>query len=415
MTNSPYVSVLPRSEHRLWRARRLRLGHLDIELTERCNNRCIHCLINRSEDDAEARAAEMDTDFIQEVLRQAAELGCRSVRFTGGEPLLRDDFETLYLYARSLGMNVLLFTNGRLITPRLAELFARVPPGDLIEITAYGMHPWSYDAVAGVRGAFDEFWAGVELLREHNIPFIVKGSLLPPNRGEIAEYEALVASLPAMTYPSYGMVYDLRKRRDDPTKSARIAKLRLAPEEVVAHLERFPNYLDGLRDFCSRCIGPPGDVLFTCGMGRELAVDAYGWVQGCLLLCHPDTVYDLKSGSLEHALREFFPALRKRRVTNAKYLERCARCFLLGLCEQCPARSWIEHGTLDTPVEYLCAIAHTQARRLGLLGKDEHSWQVSDWRERVQQLASLRTIGKEVMSKHKYPETQLQRDLEVVY
>ena len=33
-----------------------------------------------------------------------------------------------YLFARRLGLKVLLFTNARLITPELADLFARIPP-----------------------------------------------------------------------------------------------------------------------------------------------------------------------------------------------------------------------------------------------------------------------------------------------
>ncbi len=51
-----------------------------------------------------------------------------------------------------------------------------------------------------------------------------------------------------------------------------------------------------------------------------------------------------------------------------------------------PAKSWTEHGTLDTPVEYLCEVAHAQARKLGLLGEDEKSWEVTDGQARVARL-----------------------------
>ena len=67
------------------------------------------------------------------------------------------------------------------------------------------------------------------------------------------------------------------------------------------------------------------------------------------------------------------PRLRELRATNPEYLRRCARCFLKGLCEQCPAKSWAEHGTLDTPVEYLCEVAHAQARWLGWL-RGRRAW-----------------------------------------
>jgi len=122
-------------------------------------------------------------------------------------------------------------------------------------------------------------------------------------------------------------------------------------------------------------------------------VDAYGYYQMCMLLRHPDTVYDLKQGTLRQAITENFPEKRQLRAANPQYLERCARCFLRGLCEQCPARSWMEHGTLDTPVEYLCQAAHAQARSLGLLEQGEQGWQVSDWQQRLDNIAETRTDG----------------------
>ena len=85
---------------------------------------------------------------------------------------------------------------------------------------------------------------------------------------------------------------------------------------------------------------------------------------------------------------DIFAQLGGLRATNPDYLRRCAACFLKGLCEQCPAKSWIEHGALDTPVEYLCEVAHEQAAFLGWLGEDEHGWEVAAWRERVQGVKS---------------------------
>ncbi len=91
----------------------------------------------------------------------------------------------------------------------------------------------------------------------------------------------------------------------------------------------------------------------------------------------------MKAGSLKDALTNFFPTLRRSKATNPDYLARCARCFLKSLCEQCPAKSWAEHGTLDTPVEYLCQVAHAQALDLGLLREGEYSWEVKNWKERI--------------------------------
>jgi radical SAM protein with 4Fe4S-binding SPASM domain len=370
------------------KGKRVILGQLDIELTERCNNRCVHCLINLPEDDRRAQSREMDTSFVLDLLRQSADLGCMGVRFTGGEPLLRPDLPELYMATRRLGMQVILFTNARLITHEFAGLLARYPPGRVVEVTVYGMHPASYDAVAGVRGAYEEFRRGVDLLVEYRIPFVVKQALLPPNRHEMAEFEAWAATLPAMDKgPGYSVNFDLRARRDDPAKSKRIASLRLSPEETVALLARDPKYIPGMQEFCSKFMREPGDKIFSCGAGHGTCVDAYGNAQMCLPLRHPEYVYDLHKGTLKEALTEFFPRFRGQKAENPEYLRRCAVCFLKGLCEQCPAKSWMEHGTLDSPVEYVCGIAHAQARYLGLIGESENAWDVRDGRERVERFA----------------------------
>ena len=120
-----------------------------------------------------------------------------------------------------------------------------------------------------------------------------------------------------------------------------------------------------------------------CGDWHKGCVDAYGVFQPCMMLRHPDCVYDLKKGALKDALLDFFPELREMKAADPAYLGRCAKCFLKGLCEQCPAKSWMEYGTMDTPVEYLCDVAHEQARFLGLIGKEEKAWEVSGWKDRI--------------------------------
>ena len=395
-----------------------RLGHLDIELTERCNNNCIHCCINLPENDREARSREMTTEQVKSILTQAVELGCLQVRFTGGEPLLRSDFEELYLFARRLGIKVLIFTNARLITPQLADLLARISPRVEMEVTVYGMSKKSYEAVSRVPGSFEQFKRGVDILLARKIPFVVKGALLPPNKSEMDEFEKWAATLPWMDKrPGYSMFYDLRNRRDDAKKNALIKKLRVTTDEGLAILtrdaEKFRKEMD---EFASKFMGPSGDKLFACGAGNGLSVDAYGFAQPCMGVRTPELTFNLfgtpadvvrvqscrlnpeiheflkyygSSCKLEPALApalndknmlaralDFFKILKDMKATNPEYLKRCAVCFLKGLCEQCPAKSWAEYGTLDTPVEYLCEVAHAQAYWLGWLKDGEKAWEV---------------------------------------
>jgi MoaA/NifB/PqqE/SkfB family radical SAM enzyme len=407
MTASTYVVKRERARAPLLRKSGLRLKQLDVELTERCNSNCIHCCINLPANDASARSREMTAEQVRDILRQAADLGCLQVRFTGGEPLLRHDFEEIYIFSRRLGLKVLLFTNARLVTPHLADLFARMPPSTPIEITVYGMHAASYEAVTRSRGSFAQFRRGLDLLLDRKVPCVVKSVILPQNKHEMAEFEAWARTISGMTKPpAYAMFLDPRHRRDDPEKNAVIESLRLPPGEAVEVLSRDAvKYRRDMAAFASRFLTPPTDRLFSCGAGHGVCIDAYGYVQPCLGLRAPELTFKLtsrptvnpeeksaESGAVsekENGAITLAEALERFREckdlcsNNPEYLGRCAKCFLKGLCEQCPAKSWMEHGNLDTPVACLCEAAHAQARRLGWLAENEHGWEIMDWRGRI--------------------------------
>jgi len=252
----------------------------------------------------------------------------------------------------------------------------------------------TYDAVAAAPGAYAGFRRGVDLLLEREIPFFVKSVLLPPNKHELDEFEAWAETLPGMDRkPPYAIFLDHRTRRDSPAKNRRIDKLRFSPADGLALLARDEAaFRRSQAQFAAQFLRPQGDRLFDCDAGTAGCVDAYGKLQMCMMLRHPDTVYDLRGGTIKAALTEDFPELRDLRASNPDYLARCARCFIKGLCEQCPAKSWSEHGTLDTPVEYHCQVAHVQARFLGLVGEDENAWEVRDWQARLDRFAAQQAI-----------------------
>jgi radical SAM protein with 4Fe4S-binding SPASM domain len=366
------------------------LDTLDIELTERCNNNCLHCNINLPAKQQKARDRELSADEVKNIVSQAASLGCFTVRFTGGEPLLRSDFEELYFFTRRLGLKVLLFTNATLITPPLADLFSRIPPLERIEVSLYGMKKDSYEGVTRTPGSFEAAWRGIGFLIEKKVPFVVKSALLPSNKGEMEEIISWAKTIPWMKKaPPFAMFFLFRCRRDSEGKNRMINDLRLSVDEgmKVLTMER-KEYLRNMREFCSRFLSPPGEKIFTCGAGvGSGCVDPYGFFSPCLMLKDPNTAYDLKKGSLKEALKDFSPKIRERKANNRDYLARCTRCFLMGLCEQCPGRSWAEHGTLDTPVEYFCEMAHAQAKYLGLIRESEKAWEVEDWEKRLKEFS----------------------------
>lgn len=388
--SSKYLKKISLYKSNLWEEKKPFLVNLDIELTERCNLNCQHCYINQPATNNKIKQQELSAERIKSILTEAASLGCLMVRFTGGEPLLRDDFEEIYVYARRLGLKVLLFTNATLITPRLAALFSRIPLLEKIEITFYGMKKHSYEQATRVPGSYEQARRGIGLLLEKKVPFVVKGALLPPNRDELEEFDKWVLSMPgAENRPSQVICFSLRCRRDSETRNCLIKKLRWTPGQCLEILKRTePQYSDDMKVFSQSHMFPPGEKLFTCDAGLGKAcVDAYGFLQPCMLMRHPDTIYNLDNGSIRDCLTNIFSKVRLKKAKNPDYLNHCAHCFLKGLCDMCPAQSWMEHGTLDTPVEYLCDVAHEVARYLGFIKKEEKAWEVNDWKQRIQRVS----------------------------
>ncbi len=365
------------------------LKHLDIELTERCNNRCIHCY-NRT-DDPSAAMRELSTQAILDILGQACDLGCISVRFTGGEPMLREDFLDLYCHARHLGLQVDVTTNGTLITKHIADTFSKIPPLGKIEVTLYGSTQASCEAVTQVEGSFERARKGVNNLQDFSVPFEIRGVVLSENVNERSAFEEMAASLgPETMPPAFTVLLDLRARRDSAEKNHRIRSLRLPPDDCVSQLAfHTEQYIKDARRLMRNCGSLPNIRIFSCGVGKGSAcLNSYGELQACFLLRHPYTTYSLLAPghTLEEALKRKFPSLASSEAENEDYLERCARCFLRELCDQCPARSWVEHGTLDTPVDYLCQVAHQQAFGLGLLSDGEMAWEVEDPQQRIKEM-----------------------------
>lgn len=91
------------------------------ELTHRCPLRCAFCSNPLA---LEPASAELDTARWTDVLRQAAELGVMQVHFSGGEPTVRGDLETLVARAARMGLYTNLITSGVLLTAERCKALA---------------------------------------------------------------------------------------------------------------------------------------------------------------------------------------------------------------------------------------------------------------------------------------------------
>lgn len=142
-------------------ARAFKPFYVKIKVNYGCNLKCEMCKHWR-----ETREPPISMDRFQEVITELAELGCKKVHFSGGEPMLRPQLPELIAHAAGLGMRVTLTTNGTLVTKEKAKA--------LIEAGLRGVNVSldspirkAHEKIRGVEGSFKSTTKAVSLFNKY--------------------------------------------------------------------------------------------------------------------------------------------------------------------------------------------------------------------------------------------------------
>jgi radical SAM protein with 4Fe4S-binding SPASM domain len=326
-----------------------------LETTFRCNLKCVHCYVNEPVGDFKLRDRELPLARLKELIDEFADAGCLSLLMTGGEVLVRPDFAELYSYAVSRGLLVTIFTNGTLITERIADLFDEHRPRS-IEISLYGMTRETYEKVTAVPGSYDKCIEGIERLVARGLPLTLKTMALTWNMHEIAAMTAYAESL-GLQFRFDGL---LNPRVD--CGANRNGELQLSAEQAIALDLQDPKRMKDLQDFCARFVPDAGtnaeaDTVYRCGAGQtSFTVDPYGQLLMCQLSRKASV--DVREQTFAYGWNEVFPLLRERRWQTQSV---CRTCNLASLCGSCPGSAEMETGSIEGLVAQFCEIAHLRA------------------------------------------------------
>ena len=320
-----------------------------LDLTHRCNLRCVHCYLSPNNNARE----ELRTEQWHAILDEITAAGCLNLLITGGEPLVRKDFAELYSHAKTNGMLVTVFTNGTLITERILELFQELPPYE-VEISLYGATAVTYETITGFKGSYQRCIQGIQHLLDRQINLRLKTILMTLNRhefdaiGNMAKAYGVKFRFDAAIFPCMN---------GDP----RPLGLRVPPEEVVdkefSDLKRVGEWQDFFDKFQHV---PVTDDLYQCGAGRIMFhIDSYGNLSPCVMV---NTIkYDLRNGSFLTGWNEIIPRIRKKTVTTSAV---CGQCEQKLFCGYCPGFFALENGAENVHSSYLCAIGQGRFQRM---------------------------------------------------
>jgi MoaA/NifB/PqqE/SkfB family radical SAM enzyme len=334
-----------------------------LDLTYRCNNRCVHCYCSLPQNDKTAADSEFSTVEAGNLLDELASMGSLWLLITGGEPLLREDFVEIYLHAKEKGFLITLFTNGTLVDEKLTGLLSKYPPF-AVEISLYGATKETYEKVTRVRGSYERCLAGIRRLRESGIRLNLKTMALTINAHEITDMDRMARE--------WGCRFRFDaaiQRRIDQNMFSEPERYRISPAGVVKLDRMFPERMEGWREFCDRFGDRPrgDDDLYICGAGQgSMHINPYGRAMGCIMMIRDG--FSIREHGLRWIWEEGIPGvvLQKKNFHLA-----CDECRLGSLCDECASWRIVEHGDIKKEVAYLCEIAKIRSRDFGFTGSVE--------------------------------------------
>jgi len=173
-----------------------------VSLTDRCNFDCVYCHnegLGDTRGPMDPQENEMGTDDVVRLLEVVAEFGVDSVKFTGGEPMLRDDLEEIVRRTPD-GMEVSMTTNGTFLPGRAEDLvdagLERVNVSqDAMDKEAFAelTQSGAYDRVLeGVRAGLD---AGLAPIKLNMVVFEPTAGYVPEMVEHVAENDGLQLQL----------------------------------------------------------------------------------------------------------------------------------------------------------------------------------------------------------------------------
>jgi GTP 3',8-cyclase len=116
---------------------------LRISITKKCNLKCIYC---HQEGENQALAQEITPETVARIVTAASVFGVDKVKFSGGEPLMREDFEEILAGLPAL-KNISATTNGVLLSHRAASL---AESGlDRVNVSLPSINKEHYGAITG--------------------------------------------------------------------------------------------------------------------------------------------------------------------------------------------------------------------------------------------------------------------------
>lgn len=178
---------------------------MDLAVTFRCQNDCMHCYAGSPKE-----SAELSTSEWMKVINKIKEAGIFIVTFTGGEPTLREDLSKLLRYAQDNGLITGLITNGRKLSDNSYVKSLADAGLDFAQITVESHIPEIHDKMTCSPGSWEQTIQGLKNILSSEIYVSTNTTLTTLNYDRVLETMIFLRNLGVRNFSCNSLIYSGR-------------------------------------------------------------------------------------------------------------------------------------------------------------------------------------------------------------
>jgi len=318
-----------------------------LELTRRCPLDCIHCYVDHHDTEG-----ELDTEQWKSVMAGLADMGVLSLVLTGGDPLVRPDFEELVTAAaRTYGFAVSVYSSWWNATEKTFDLLADVHIREAA-FSLYGDNPDTHDAVTRRPGSFVKTMDAISMAQQRGIRVHPKFIMTAGNATELGGFFRFVDTLRHIRQPvvDFQLTPSQSPLRNPMELRASLSQLEDVFSDDYVRTRTFPFGLksdaQAIDDGQLTELSPEQSAVSVgtvpCLIGIMLmSVAADGLAYPCA--SWPVPLGNVKEHDIAWLWRESPEIQRVRSITKSDLLS-CGICDAREECQHCMATSLTAHG-----------------------------------------------------------------------
>lgn len=152
------------------------LTNLHIEVTSKCNERCVHCYIPHDN-----KVTHINPNLFYDVLEQCKDLKLLHLTLSGGEPMLHKNFCDFLSKCNEYNFSVNVLSNLTLLNDKIIEEM-KANPLLGVQVSLYSMDPNIHDEITQVKGSFEKTKNAILELIDNDIPLQISCPIMKQNK-----------------------------------------------------------------------------------------------------------------------------------------------------------------------------------------------------------------------------------------